>query len=69
MISGVGLEAALVGAKSAFTDQEGLARIASKSSEGLVVEESVRVLDALTLWIGGMLLARRVLRQCLDCIV
>ena len=49
MISGVGLEAGLAGAKSDFTDQEGLARTVSKSSEGLMVEETVRVLDALAL--------------------
>lgn len=65
----MGLEAGSAGAKSDFTDQEGLARRASKSSVGLVVEESVRVLDALALWNGLKLLARTVLSQCLDSIV
>lgn len=65
----MGLEAGLAGIKSDFTDQEGLARRASKSSEGLMVEESVRVPDALVLWNWLKLLARTVLSQCLDSIV
>lgn len=40
------------GVKSDFRDQEGMARRASRSSEGLVVEESVRTADALAFGIG-----------------
>ena len=59
----------MAGSKRDLTDQEGLARRASKSSEDLVVEECVRVPDALALWIVLRLLARTVLNQCLDSIV
>lgn len=65
MISGVGLASTLAGVKSDFTDQEGLARRASRSSEGLVLEDSVRVVDAFVVWISCNLADRMVLRQCL----
>ena len=65
MISGAGPAAVFAEVKSDFTDQEGLARRASRSSGGLVVEESVRIADALAVWIGCILLVRRVLRHCL----
>ena len=48
-ISGAGLAAGFAGAKSDLTDQEGLARRASRSSGGLVVEESVRIVKT---WSG-----------------
>lgn len=54
--------------KSDFTDQEGLARRASMSSEGFVVEERVRIVDALAVWSGWILRVRRVLSQCL-CVI
>lgn len=65
MISGVGLASTLAGVKSDFTDQEGLARRASRSSEGLVLEDSVRVVDAFVIWISCNLADRMVLRLCL----
>ena len=53
MIGGVGLEAGSREVKSDLTDQDGLARKVSRSSEGgLVVEESVRFTDALAVGNG-----------------
>lgn len=60
VICGVGVEAEFGGVKSDFTDQEGLARRASRSSEGLVIEESVRIANAL----DCTLLERMFLSQC-----
>lgn len=66
MISGV---VEFGGAKSDLTDQEGLARRVSKSSEGgLVAEESVRVVDALAVWTGWNLRVRKSLGHCL-CVI
>ena len=62
------MEAGSAGAKSEFTDQDGLARRASKSSKGLVVEESVRIAGALAVWINCSLLVRAALSQCLGTI-
>lgn len=68
MISGVGSEAGFAGEKSDFSDEEGLARKASRSSEGLVVEESVLLQYTLAVRSGCGLLARTLLRQCLGTI-
>lgn len=67
MICGVEPEAvSFGGVKSDLTDQDGLARRVSKSSEGgLLAEESVRVVDALAIWIGLTLRIKLVLSHWL----
>ena len=53
MICGVGLDTGSEEVKRDLTDQDGLARRVSRSSEGvLVVEESVRVVNALAVETG-----------------
>lgn len=64
VICGVGVAAEFGGVKSDFTDHEGLARRASRSPEGLVVEESVRIANAL----DCNLLERMFLSQCREII-
>ena len=69
MICGVGLDTGSEEVKRDLTDQDGLARRVSRSSEGgLGVEESVRVIDALAFGNRWSLRLKTILSHCF-CII